>query len=489
MDAEEIGRLIGELENRVERLRSLYEQYFMGIERLEPLTVRKDIDRRLWALRREQIRNTGLRFKLETTIQRYNTYQQYWARIVREIEQGTYQRDLGRAAQRFGDNAVTGLAKRRQKMFEKNIEKQAERNALRAGPASQAPPDEAVEEAPPSSNETYDVTFEESEAAVPAAARSPHVPAPEPYEPLELEISEPAPPPPRAGPPAPARAPGFAPSAEPRRGLPAAPLARPADSAVVAPPAVAARPPAAPLQRPAPPAPPAGPPPYAVPPAAGHPPVGARPAAPGGPPLPPPRPPLASSSSLGKPAAPPVPSKPVVPVKPAPVPIVVPTKPATPFGTPAKPAAAFPKAPPSPPSPVQTVAAAPRPAVTPTAKPAAVGQPGAAPAGAKPTAPAAPQPAVPAVRPPAPSRPDAPGPAVLGEDNSLSPIRMRQIYGAFVEAKRRANESTATVTYEKIASNLENVAKELRAKHKARSVDFEVVLKNGKPVLKPVVKG
>jgi hypothetical protein len=77
---------------------------------------------------------------------------------------------------------------------------------------------------------------------------------------------------------------------------------------------------------------------------------------------------------------------------------------------------------------------------------------------------------------------------VRSEENTLSPIRIRQIYGAFVEAKRRANESTATVTYEKIASNLETVAKELRAKHKARSVDFEVVLKNGKPVLKPVVK-
>jgi hypothetical protein len=78
---------------------------------------------------------------------------------------------------------------------------------------------------------------------------------------------------------------------------------------------------------------------------------------------------------------------------------------------------------------------------------------------------------------------------VLNEEKSLSPIRMRQIYGQFVEAKRKANESTAAVTYEKIASNLENAAKELRAKHKGKSVDFEVVMKNGKPVLKPVVKG
>src|SRR6185436_104839 len=113
----------------------------MSIERLEPMILRKEVDRRFWALRREQIRNTGLRFKLEMTIQRYNTYQQYWQRIVREIENGTYQRDLGRAAQRFGENAVTAFAKRRQRMFEKGMTKKAERDAQRqqSSPPSTGP--------------------------------------------------------------------------------------------------------------------------------------------------------------------------------------------------------------------------------------------------------------------------------------------------------------------------------------------------------------
>ena len=75
----------------------------MGIERLEPLICAKTSTADFGSCRREQIRNTGMRFKLQTTIQRYNTYQQYWQRIVREIENGTYQRDLGRAAQRFGE--------------------------------------------------------------------------------------------------------------------------------------------------------------------------------------------------------------------------------------------------------------------------------------------------------------------------------------------------------------------------------------------------
>ena len=96
METAEIEVLVEELEQRVERLRALYEQYFMGIEKIEPSVLRKDVDRRLWVLRREQLRNTALRFKLNMVIQRYNTYQQYWGRICREIEAGTYKRDLRR---------------------------------------------------------------------------------------------------------------------------------------------------------------------------------------------------------------------------------------------------------------------------------------------------------------------------------------------------------------------------------------------------------
>ena len=473
MDAEEIGRLIGELENRVERLRALYEQYFMGIERLEPLTVRKDIDRRLWALRREQIRNTGLRFKLETTIQRYNTYQQYWQRIVREIEQGTYQRDLGRAAQRFGDNVVTAFARRRQKMFEKAVTKKAERDARRTGPgASEAPVAEA-DEAPPSSNETFDVTFEDSDA--PASTRSPGVPAPSPIEPLELDIGGPTRPRPD-----PAAA-VVAPFAE-RRGPPAAPRVPVPAGVRPAPPIASTGTPSAPAATPASPAALAAP-------AAGRP-MPARPA-------PPATSGQAAAAAPGpRPFAPPVTApKPAVPATPAAT-APKPASPAAPVATAPKPSA--PAAPAAKPaafavSSPQTVAASAKPASPASPRPAAAGSPapstGSLPRprpevlpGQKP--PVAPQ------RPAAPSRPDAQAPPVSREDsNSLSPIRMRQIYGAFVEAKRRANESTASVTYEKIASNLESVAKELRAKHNARSVDFEVVMKNGKPVLKPVVKG
>ena len=101
MDSSEIETLVNELETRVDRLRALYEQYFMGIERMPPSVPHKDVERRLQVLRKEQIRNTGVRFRFQMILQRYNTYQTHWQRICRQIEEGTYKRDLLRAQRRI----------------------------------------------------------------------------------------------------------------------------------------------------------------------------------------------------------------------------------------------------------------------------------------------------------------------------------------------------------------------------------------------------
>ena len=43
MDTAEIERELDDLETRIDRLRALYEQYFLGIEKMEPLTARKEV--------------------------------------------------------------------------------------------------------------------------------------------------------------------------------------------------------------------------------------------------------------------------------------------------------------------------------------------------------------------------------------------------------------------------------------------------------------
>lgn len=64
---------------------------------------------------------------------------------------------------------------------------------------------------------------------------------------------------------------------------------------------------------------------------------------------------------------------------------------------------------------------------------------------------------------------------------------MREIYAKYVEAKRARRESTAGITYESLAQTLRESGERLRQKH-GKSVDFEVSEKDGKTILKPVLK-
>jgi hypothetical protein len=93
----DIGELLKELSYKIERVKQLYEQYFMGIEKIEPLTARKEVQRAMLELQQQYIRNTGLRFKFQTMLQKWNIYITYWNRILREIENGTYVRHVAKA--------------------------------------------------------------------------------------------------------------------------------------------------------------------------------------------------------------------------------------------------------------------------------------------------------------------------------------------------------------------------------------------------------
>jgi hypothetical protein len=97
MDAKQYEVILADAEARLKRLRALYDQWFSGIERIEPAQQRRELDALFGQLRREQPRNTGLRFRCQQLLQRYTTYTTYWRRIARQIEDGTYKRDVLRA--------------------------------------------------------------------------------------------------------------------------------------------------------------------------------------------------------------------------------------------------------------------------------------------------------------------------------------------------------------------------------------------------------
>ncbi|MET0385502.1 MAG: hypothetical protein ABW321_06070, partial [Polyangiales bacterium] len=100
MDQKQFDAVLTDAELRLRRLKTLYEQWFMGIERMEPATPRKELEDMLARLRKEQVSNTAQRFRLQQLVQRHVSFATHWRRIGRQIEEGTYQRDVLRAKRR-----------------------------------------------------------------------------------------------------------------------------------------------------------------------------------------------------------------------------------------------------------------------------------------------------------------------------------------------------------------------------------------------------
>lgn len=404
MDSAELDNALAELETRVERLRALYEQYFLGIERLEPAVPRKDVDRRIWQLRREKIRNTAKRFKLQTIIQRYNTLQMYWQRICREIDRGTYRRHVLRA-----ERATTTVS-------DIVAQKEAERRAhAEARTTADDLADMLARDV--DAEQEFARAVAEASGHLDGSAKSTPPPPRRSTEALDLELDDI----PSTHPPPAARV-ASATRAEPRGNLLAALGSRPGTgrgnvSSLVGPtPVRQGR-----LRRTA---------------------------AEAGPAVPAPAP------------AAPAPAAPAAPALAAPM--------RTPTAQPDRRPGPAPQ-----PAPQNTANAAPRPAVArpaEAAKPA--GNPAPRPAGS--SAAAAPA-AVTATQPkPAPAQ-------------SLTDQRILELHRELVATKQRIKEA-GKVSVDGLAKSLRAAESKLQAQHKDRRIDFDIVIKNGKAVVKPIVR-
>jgi len=100
--AKELEQQVDAIENRMDRLRNLYEQYFQGIERIEPSTERKALKKLLRDVHGniKRVRNTALKFRINQLVARMASFENYWNRTCRHIEEGTYHKDLFKARYR-----------------------------------------------------------------------------------------------------------------------------------------------------------------------------------------------------------------------------------------------------------------------------------------------------------------------------------------------------------------------------------------------------
>jgi len=112
-------------------------------------------------------------------------------------------------------------------------------------------------------------------------------------------------------------------------------------------------------------------------------------------------------------------------------------------------------------------------------------------AGARPGTPssAGSKPGMPAAKPGSqPSQPPRPAAGGGGGGAGLSDEKLKAVYDAYVTAKRRNQEDTSKMNFESVAANLRKQVPELLKQHGAKSVEFKVVIKDGKATLKAVPK-
>jgi hypothetical protein len=78
--------------------------------------------------------------------------------------------------------------------------------------------------------------------------------------------------------------------------------------------------------------------------------------------------------------------------------------------------------------------------------------------------------------------------AGMAPPDPLAEARLRSVYRAYVEAKRRCNEDTTRLSFDAVVASLKRQVPELLERHNARDVEYRVFVKDGKAILRAVPK-
>jgi hypothetical protein len=84
---------IEHFERSLKELIIKYEQYFLGLEKREPLKLLEEVERLARRYTAASVSNTMLLFRYNSAKSRFVSYRQYWNRINRLIDEGKYSRD------------------------------------------------------------------------------------------------------------------------------------------------------------------------------------------------------------------------------------------------------------------------------------------------------------------------------------------------------------------------------------------------------------
>jgi hypothetical protein len=80
--------VLDRFEEDIRKLKNQYDQFFSGIVKMPPMTLRRNLEVMIHEMSREKMRDNGRRFRFNTLVSRYNQYREMWARRMREREEG-----------------------------------------------------------------------------------------------------------------------------------------------------------------------------------------------------------------------------------------------------------------------------------------------------------------------------------------------------------------------------------------------------------------
>ena len=104
---EKLAEDLDAMEEDIANLQVLYEKYFLGLDRKPPERERRKVSEGMRLLKTSTVKNTALKFRIQTMFAKLISFERMWDRTLREIEDGTYKRDLFKAklhqAQRSGE--------------------------------------------------------------------------------------------------------------------------------------------------------------------------------------------------------------------------------------------------------------------------------------------------------------------------------------------------------------------------------------------------
>jgi len=81
------------LDQKLSGLITKYEQYFIGLEKREPLQLLGEVEKLVRRYSGMPINNTMYKHRFTMLVARLNTYREHWNRILKLMEEGRYSRD------------------------------------------------------------------------------------------------------------------------------------------------------------------------------------------------------------------------------------------------------------------------------------------------------------------------------------------------------------------------------------------------------------